>query len=259
MKKNFPYFMVSLSPWPIIMSINLMNFLVSTIIWINMKNFLLMTLMFFNILVVMFLWNRDIVRESTFMGKHTLTLKNMIKMSMIMFILSELFFFISFFWTFFHSSISPSIEIDMVWPPKAIKVFNFNEIPLLNTFTLVTSGFLVTISHHQLINNNMSKSIKMMMFTILMGAYFSTIQLLEYKESYFCLNDSVYSSIFFISTGFHGIHVIVGTLFLMVSMFRMYNMHFSKIQNINYELSIWYWHFVDIIWLFLYFFYYVLV
>nr|QHD26499.1 cytochrome c oxidase subunit III [Lepidotrigona flavibasis] len=259
MKKNFPYFMVKISPWPIIVSLNLMNFLFSTIIWINMKSTVLMSLIFLNLLSSFFVWNRDIVRESTFMGKHTLTLKYMIKMSMIMFIFSELFFFISFFWTFFHSSISPSIEINMVWPPESIKLFNYKEIPLLNTFTLVTSGFLVTMSHQYLINNNMSKSMLLLAFTIFMGFYFSLMQMVEYNESYFCFNDSVYGSVFFISTGFHGIHVIVGTLFLTVSFYRMYSLHFSSIQNINYELAIWYWHFVDVIWLFLYFFYYVII
>uniref|UniRef100_UPI003D567CBC cytochrome c oxidase subunit III n=1 Tax=Geniotrigona thoracica TaxID=395500 RepID=UPI003D567CBC len=259
MKKNFPYFILKNSPWPIIVSFNLMNFLISIIIWINTKNLFIVSLMFLNLCLTKIMWNRDIIRESTFMGNHTFTIKNMIKFSMIMFIVSELFFFISFFWTFFHSSISPSIEINMIWPPKMIKVFNYFEIPLLNTFTLITSGFLVTLSHLYMIKNMMNKSLLMLLFTIIMGFYFSIIQLIEYNNSFFCFNDSIYGSIFFLSTGFHGIHVLIGTLMLLISLIRMKMMHFSIIHSINYELSLWYWHFVDMIWLFLYFFYYVMI
>nr|YP_010471417.1 cytochrome c oxidase subunit III [Tetragonula pagdeni]UVG40752.1 cytochrome c oxidase subunit III [Tetragonula pagdeni] len=259
MKKNFPYLLVTISPWPIISSFNLMNFLISIVVWINLKNYSILILTFSNLFMVFALWNRDIVRESTFMGGHTLIVKLMIKFSMVMFILSELFFFISFFWTFFHSSISPSIEINMVWPPKMIKVFEYTEIPLLNTLTLITSGFFVTLSHLSLVMSNLKKSLKTLFCTILMGVYFSMVQMVEYFNSSFCINDSVYGSIFFISTGFHGIHVLVGTMFLTVSLARMYSMHFSTIHHINYELSVWYWHFVDVIWLFLYSFYYVLI
>nr|ACI25431.1 cytochrome c oxidase subunit III [Tetragonula pagdeni] len=259
MKKNFPYLLVTISPWPIIASFNLMNFLVSIVIWINLKEYSIVSFTLFNLSMVFALWNRDIIRESTFMGGHTLVVKMMIKFSMFMFILSELFFFISFFWTFFHSSISPSIEINMVWPPKMVQVFNYTEIPLLNTLTLITSGFFVTLSHLNLVMNKLSKSLATLFYTILMGMYFSLVQMLEYFNAGFCINDSVYGSIFFISTGFHGIHVLVGTMFLMVSLARMRMMHFSVIHHINYELSVWYWHFVDVIWLFLYFFYYVLI
>nr|YP_010892923.1 cytochrome c oxidase subunit III [Tetragonula iridipennis]WJQ22758.1 cytochrome c oxidase subunit III [Tetragonula iridipennis] len=259
MNKNFPYLLVTMSPWPIIISLNLMNFLISIVVWINFKNYSIVFLMFSNLLLAFTLWNRDIVRESTFMGGHTFIVKMMIKLSMGMFILSELFFFISFFWTFFHSSISPSIEINMAWPPKMIKVLNYTEIPLLNTLTLITSGFFVTLSHLNLVMNMLDKSLKTLFYTILMGLYFSVVQMLEYFNSGFCINDSVYGSIFFISTGFHGIHVLVGTVFLMVSFARMYSMHFSTIHHINYEMSVWYWHFVDVIWLFIYSFYYVLI
>nr|YP_009115753.1 cytochrome c oxidase subunit III [Melipona scutellaris]AJC00748.1 cytochrome c oxidase subunit III [Melipona scutellaris] len=259
MKKNFPFFMVKNSPWPIIMSFNLMNMLISIILWIYMKKYFLFTIMTINILMIKILWFRDIIRESTFQGNHTYFIKMMLKFSMIMFIISELFFFISFFWTFFHSSISPSIEINMMWPPKMIKIFNYTEIPLLNTFTLITSGFFITLSHLYFLNNNFLKSMKMLMFTIMLGLYFSMIQIIEYKNAYFCINDSIYGSIFFLSTGFHGIHVLIGTLMLIISFIRLYKNHFSLIHHINFELSIWYWHFVDVIWLFLYLFYYTLI
>lgn len=259
MNKNFPYLLVTIRPWPIIISINLINFLIRIVVWINFKNYSVMLLTFVSLFMVFTLWNRDIVRERTFMGGHTLIVKIIIKFSIVMFILSELFFFISFFWTFFHRSISPSIEINIVWPPKIIEVLNYTEIPLLNTITLITSGFFVTLRHLNLVMGKLENRLKTLFYTILMGLYFSMVQILEYFNAGFCLNDRVYGSIFFISTGFHGIHVLVGTIFLIVSLARMYRMHFSTIHHINYELSVWYWHFVDAIWLFLYSFYYILI
>nr|DBA43499.1 TPA_asm: COX3 [Bombus convexus] len=259
MKKNFPFHMVTLSPWPIIVSFNLLNTMLSLILWMYMNNILSIT---FNISISsisILLWFRDIVRESTFQGMHSLYIIKMLKFSMIMFIVSELFLFISFFWTFFHNSISPSIEINLIWPPKMIKIFNPFEIPLLNSITLIMSGFTVTLSHHYILNNKFNLSISMLSYTIILGSYFTLMQLFEYYNSFFCINDSIYGSIFFLSTGFHGIHVIMGTLMLSYSLIRMMNKHFSNIHHINFEFSIWYWHFIDVIWLFIYMFYYIMM
>nr|DBA43707.1 TPA_asm: COX3 [Bombus melanurus] len=259
MKKNFPFHMVTISPWPIIVSLNLMNLLMSIILWIYMNNLMIMIFNLLNLLLSMLMWFRDIVRESTFQGMHTMYIMLMLKFSMIMFIVSELFFFISFFWTFFHNSISPSIEINLMWPPKMIKFFNPFEIPLLNSIILIMSGFTVTLSHYNLLNNNMKSSLMTLSMTIILGIYFNIMQIFEYYNSFFCINDSIYGSIFFLSTGFHGIHVLMGTLMLMYSLIRMLNNHFSSIHHINFEFSIWYWHFVDVIWLFIYMFYYILM
>lgn len=259
MKKNFPFFLVKIRPWPIIISLNLINLLIRIILWIYLKLLFLIFIIFINLIFIKILWFRDIIRERTFLGYHTFYIKIILKFRIVIFIISEFFFFFSFFWTFFHSSISPSIEINIIWPPKIIKVFNYIEIPLLNTFTLITSGFYITLSHLYFLNNLFWKRLKSLFFTILIGLYFSFVQIFEYKNSYFCINDRIYGSIFFLSTGFHGIHVLVGTLILIVSLFRIYFCHFSLIHCINYELSIWYWHFVDVIWLFLYLFYYVLI
>nr|YP_009528957.1 cytochrome c oxidase subunit III [Apis andreniformis]AGI56720.1 cytochrome c oxidase subunit III [Apis andreniformis]AHC32070.1 Cytochrome c oxidase subunit III [Apis andreniformis]BBC54799.1 cytochrome oxidase subunit 3 [Apis andreniformis] len=259
MKKNFPFHMVTNSPWPIIMSFSLLNMLMSTIIWIYLSNNLIMVLNLFNTMLTVISWFRDIIRESTFQGVHTMYVSNFLKFSMVLFILSELMFFVSFFWTFFHSSISPSIEVDMIWPPKDIKFFNPFEIPLLNSFILVTSGFTVTLSHYYLINNNARLSKNYLFFSIFLGVYFTILQSIEYMNSYFCFNDSIYGSIFFMATGFHGLHVLIGSMFLIVSFYRMNKVHFSNMHNINFELAIWYWHFVDVIWLFLYTFIYLMI
>nr|DBA43941.1 TPA_asm: COX3 [Bombus terricola] len=259
MKKNFPFHMVTISPWPIILSINLLNLMLSTILWIYLNNMMLMIINLIMLILVTLMWFRDIIRESTFQGMHSLLIISMMKFSMIMFIISELFFFISFFWTFFHNSISPSIEINFSWPPSMIKFFNPFEIPLLNSIILIMSGFTVTLSHYNLLNNKFKPSMLNLMFTIILGFYFNMMQMFEYYNSFFCINDSIFGSIFYLSTGFHGIHVLIGTLMLLYSFIRMNKNHFSSIHHINFEFSIWYWHFVDVIWLFIYMFYYILM
>nr|DBA43512.1 TPA_asm: COX3 [Bombus citrinus] len=259
MKKNFPFHMVTPSPWPIMISMNLMNLLMSLISWIYLNNFMFSMFNLLTFLMSMMMWFRDIIRESTFQGYHSFYITSMMKFSMILLIISELFFFISFFWTFFHNSMSPSIEINSFWPPKMIKFFNPLEIPLMNSITLILSGLTVTLSHYNMLNNNMKSSMLNLILTISLGTYFNLMQIFEYSNSFFCINDSIYGSIFFLSTGFHGTHVMIGTLMLSYSLLRMYKNHFSPIHHINYELSIWYWHFVDVIWLFIYMFYYIIM
>nr|YP_011014815.1 cytochrome c oxidase subunit III [Gergithoides gibbosus]WQB38496.1 cytochrome c oxidase subunit III [Gergithoides gibbosus] len=252
MKKNHPFHMVTKSPWPILTSINLMTTLLGVVLWITKKENYLMNLGLLMTTLCTMLWWRDVVRESTFQGNHTKLVKKGIKMGMILFITSEIMFFISFFWSFFHSSISPSIELGMNWPPKSIKPFNPMEVPLLNTIILLSSGVSITWSHQSLLSNKLKKSINSLTITIIMGIYFTFLQKWEYDQSTFTISDSIYGSTFFLSTGFHGIHVIVGTIFLITCLLRMKKLHFSKNQHLGFELASWYWHFVDVIWLILY-------
>nr|QWS05460.1 cytochrome c oxidase subunit III [Zecheuna tonkinensis] len=252
MKKNHPFHLVTKSPWPIIMSINIMNMMVGTTMWLTNKQKTTMILGTMMILICMFLWWRDVTRESTFQGNHTKLVVKGLKMGMIMFILSEIMFFVSFFWAFFHSSLSPSIEIGMNWPPKSIKTFNPMEVPMLNTMILLSSGVSITWAHQSILMNKKKNFNKSMLITILLGVYFSILQKWEYSESSFTMADSIYGSTFFISTGFHGIHVIIGTTFILVSMLRGMNLHFSNKHHLGFEAASWYWHFVDVVWLFLY-------
>lgn len=198
------------------------------------------------------LWWRDVIRESTFQGNHTKKVVKGIKIGIILFIVSEIIFFSSFFWTFFHSSLSPSIEIGINWPPKSIKSFNPIEIPLLNTIILISSGVTITWSHQRLLANKKKKSIKSIYLTILLGIYFTFLQKWEYTQARFTISDSVYGSTFFITTGFHGIHVIVGTIFLSVCAIRIKIIHFSNKRHLGFEAASWYWHFVDVVWILLY-------
>nr|YP_010531286.1 cytochrome c oxidase subunit III [Mileewa lamellata]UXX17545.1 cytochrome c oxidase subunit III [Mileewa lamellata] len=249
---NHPFHLVNNSPWPITSSIGVMTLVSGLIYWFFMFNLNLMFLGLMIIILTMIQWWRDIIRESTFQGFHTKKVSKSMKMGMMLFIISEVFFFLSFFWAFFHSSLSPSMEIGMTWPPMGIKPFNPMNIPLLNTIILISSGISLTWAHNSLLNKNLNQTLKSTILTIMLGMYFSLLQLYEYMESPFCVSDSIYGSSFFMSTGFHGLHVIIGTIFITVSMMRIMKLHFSKNHHMGFEASAWYWHFVDVVWLFLY-------
>lgn len=175
---------------------------------------------------------------------------------MILFITSEIFFFLSFFWAFFHSSLSPDIFIGQRWPCKGIKAFNPIGIPLINTIILLRSGITLTASHHFIIIGNKKKCNNFLFITIFLGVYFTFLQFIEYKEASFTIADSIYGSTFFIATGFHGLHVLIGTIFLLVCFIRRLKNHFSSYHHFGFEAAAWYWHFVDVVWLFLYIFIY---
>nr|YP_010547197.1 cytochrome c oxidase subunit III [Leptocimbex linealis]UYK52110.1 cytochrome c oxidase subunit III [Leptocimbex linealis] len=251
-KMNHPFHLVDFSPWPLLGSFSTMILLMGSIKWFHYNNNNLMFLGMMLTLMIMFQWWRDIVRESTYQGNHTTFVMNGLQWGMILFIISEILFFVSFFWAFFHSSLSPNIEIGMMWPPKGIKPFNPMHIPLLNTIILITSGMTITWSHHSIMNNNKNEALKSLKMTVILGILFSMLQAFEYNEAPFSIASSIYGSIFFMATGFHGIHVLIGTTFLFVNLIRMKNNHFSIFHHFGFEASAWYWHFVDVVWLFLY-------
>lgn len=250
--QNHPFHLVDYRPWPITASIGTITSISGLIIWFYKNNLFLFTIGNIIILLTLYQWWRDITRERTFQGIHTSNVQKRLKLGIILFIISELFFFISFFWAFFHRSLSPSIEIGIIWPPKGINRFNPFQIPLLNTIILLTSGITVTWAHHNLLNNNFSQTTQRLFFTIILGIYFTILQGYEYIESQFTIADSIYGSTFFIATGFHGIHVIIGTSFLLICLIRHIKFHFSKSRHFGFEAAAWYWHFVDLIWLFLF-------
>nr|QKK69303.1 cytochrome c oxidase subunit III [Anterhynchium abdominale] len=249
---NHPFHLVTLSPWPILLSFNLMFLFIGFIKWFNYYNFYLMMYSFLLLFMILLQWWRDVTRESTFQGCHTMSVINNMRMGMILFIISEIFFFISLFWTYFHSSLAPSIEIGMLWPPKGIKMFNPYDIPLLNSIILISSGMTISWSHYSMISNKMKNSFLSLNITILLGLIFSFFQYIEYNEAPFTISDSSFGSIFFLTTGFHGLHVIIGTMFLIICSIRMISNHFSFKHHFGFEAAIWYWHFVDIVWLFVY-------
>nr|YP_009731535.1 cytochrome c oxidase subunit III [Hypoaspis linteyini]QHQ98578.1 cytochrome oxidase subunit 3 [Hypoaspis linteyini] len=250
-----PFHMVLPSPWPILGSFSALMFMASFIFWFNFKNpFILMS--FLSVILIMYLWWRDIIRESLFEGSHSSVVKKGLKLGMILFILSEVLFFLSFFWAFFHSSLAPDIEIGTSWPPIGITPFNPYHIPLLNTIILLSSGFSVTWAHHSIIKGDLNKAFTSLLLTVILGIYFSILQAFEYNQSSFCISDSIFGTTFFLTTGFHGIHVLIGTIFLMINLYRLNSFQFNKYQHFSFEAAAWYWHFVDVVWLFLYTFIY---
>nr|YP_010958743.1 cytochrome c oxidase subunit III [Baronia brevicornis]WNB35761.1 cytochrome c oxidase subunit III [Baronia brevicornis] len=252
MNHNHPYHLVDYSPWPLTSAIGTMTLVTGMIKWFHNLEINLLILGYIIVITTMYQWWRDVSREGFLQGKHTILVSNGLRWGMILFIISEIFFFISFFWAFFHSSLSPNIEIGTMWPPMGITPFNPFQIPLLNTIILITSGITVTWAHHALMENNFSQTTQSLFITIMLGLYFTMLQAYEYYEAPFSIADSIYGSTFYMATGFHGLHVIIGTIFLIVCFFRHLNKNFSKNHHFGFEAAAWYWHFVDVVWLFLY-------
>nr|YP_010561846.1 cytochrome c oxidase subunit 3 [Colossendeis brevirostris]UYX57807.1 cytochrome c oxidase subunit 3 [Colossendeis brevirostris] len=251
-KQYHPFHLVNQSPWPLTGAIGGMIMLVGLIELIYSNSILMMMMGIIILTLTMYQWWRDVIREATFQGHHTSNVNEGMRLGMILFIVSEIMFFFSFFWTFFHSSLSPSIEIGMMWPPLNIKMFNPLSIPLLNTLILISSGVTVTWSHHSIINNNFKNAKNALLMTVILGMYFSILQGWEYFEAPFSFSDSCFGSTFFMATGFHGLHVIIGSVFLLISLSRLSNFHYNLMNHFGFEAAAWYWHFVDVVWLFLY-------
>ena len=206
----------------------------------------------FSVIACMFFWWRDVVREGTLEGCHTNIVQLGLRYGMILFIVSEVMFFFAFFWAFFAASIAPTIEIGNVWPPKGIEAFNPFEVPLVNTLILLCSGATITYSHHAITAGDKKGAVWGLVLTIVLAIIFTFFQAFEYVTAAFSISDGIFGSTFFMATGFHGFHVFVGTLFLCVCLVRMLLNHFSDEHHFGFEAAAFYWHFVDIVWLFLY-------
>lgn len=249
---NHPFHLVDYSPWPLTGAIGAITTVSGIVKWFHQYDISLFTLGNIITILTVYQWWRDVSREGTYQGLHTYSVTIGLRWGIILFILSEILFFVSFFWAFFHRSLSPAIELGASWPPAGIISFNPFQIPLLNTAILLASGVTVTWAHHSLMEGNHSQTTQGLFFTVLLGIYFTILQAYEYIEAPFTIADSIYGSTFFIATGFHGLHVLIGTTFLLVCLLRHINNHFSKIHHFGFEAAAWYWHFVDIVWLFLY-------
>lgn len=246
-----PFHLVTLSPWPLVTSFTLFILTAGTVIYFNGyanplggSGAILVILGFITTVSVVTLWFRDVVTEGTFLGDHTSIVQKGITMGVGLFIVSEVFFFISVFWSFFHSSLAPAVEIGSQWPPMGIATINPFELPLLNTVLLLSSGAGITYAHHSLIQGNRRGAIVGTIITILLAIFFTVCQGIEYSNAGFTFADSVFGSSFFFSTGFHGIHVLVGTAFIAVAFFRILSYHLTDHHHLGFEASILYWHFV---------------
>lgn len=250
--RQHPYHLVDIRPWPLTSSIRAIILTTGLVKWFHQFRITLLLLRIIGLLLNIIQWWRDVTREGTYQGFHTLIVIKGLRWGIILFIISEILFFFSFFWAFFHSRLSPTLEIGNSWPPLNIKPFNPFQIPLLNTAILLTSGATVTWSHHAILSSNHTQALQRLSFTIILGIYFTALQALEYFEASFTIADSIYRTTFFVATGFHGLHVIIGTSFLIICLLRLSQYHFSPKHHVGFEAAAWYWHFVDVVWLFLY-------
>jgi cytochrome c oxidase subunit III len=264
--KNHDYHLVEPSPWPFVASVSAFVMAVGAVM--TMKSMTMAGLKLgpyflgaglLGVLYVMYAWWADIIKEAQ-QGDHTRVVQIHHRYGMIMFIASEVMFFVAWFWAYFDASIYSNEAIQYarveklggVWPPKGIEVFNPWHLPLLNTLILLTSGTTVTWAHHALLEGN-NKAVKQALWvTIILGALFSVVQAYEYGHAAFGFSGHIYGATFFMATGFHGFHVLIGTIFLGVCLYRAYKEHFSPQQHLGFEFAAWYWHFVDVVWLFLF-------
>lgn len=249
-----PYHLVDPSSHPLTASIGLLGLTVGGVMLFHgYNNGGLVSILGLTVLILTsVLWWIDTVREGTFQGHHTTYVVKGLKIGMILFIVSEVMFFFSIFWAFLHSSLSVSVELGSVWPPKGIEPLNVWEVPLLNTVILLSSGATVTYSHHSLVARDRDGAIKGLVLTIALGALFTLLQGLEYYNSPFSIADGIYGTTFYFSTGFHGLHILIGSIFLIVGLVRLINYHFTSTHHVGYASAILYWHFVDVVWLFLF-------
>nr|QVX31187.1 cytochrome c oxidase subunit 3 [Pelagomacellicephala iliffei] len=247
-----PFHLVEFSPWPLTAATGALLLTSGLTMWFHGFNMFTMILGLIIIFSSMIQWWRDVIRESTFLGFHTSLVTKGLRWGMILFILSEILFFFAFFWAFFQSSLSPTPELGCTWPPTGIYPLNPFAIPLLNTAVLLASGVTVTWAHHALMEANRKEAIQALSMTVMLGIYFTLLQLMEYSSAPFTIADSVYGTTFFVATGFHGLHVLIGSSFLSVTLLRAIFHQFSSGHHFGFEAAAWYWHFVDVVWIFLY-------
>lgn len=266
---NHEYHLVDPSPLPIFTAFSLLIMAVGGIMFMHnyvMGN-LILPLGLVLVVSCMFSWWKDVIFEGRQQHAHTAVVQKGLSIGMILFILSEVMFFVAFFWAFFHARLFPhemAIDdpwsvVESLWPPKGIVTLDPWNLPLMNTLILLLSGTTVTWAHWALENYKREEAIKALRITIFLGVSFTLLQAYEYHHATFSFTEGIYSSTFYMATGFHGFHVIIGTIFLTVSYFRAKAGHYDKGNNmLGFEFAAWYWHFVDVVWILLFFFIYVL-
>ena len=247
-----PFHLVEFSPWPLTGSIGALILTIGLTSWFHFNSIFCLIIRLLIILLTIIQWWRDIIRERTYIGFHTNLVTIGLQAGIILFIISEILFFFAFFWAFFHRRLAPTPDLGCKWPPTGIYPINPFSIPLLNTVVLLSRGVTVTWAHHRIIEGSYKNSIFALIFTIILGIYFTFLQASEYYETSFSISDRVYGATFFIATGFHGLHVLIGSTFLFICFLRIIIKHFSINHHFGFEAAAWYWHFVDIVWIFLY-------
>jgi cytochrome c oxidase subunit 3 len=259
--KHHDYHLVNPSPWPFVGAISAFVLAVGVVTWMHSYSWgpLALGIGLIGVLYTMLMWWWDVVKEAQH-GDHTPVVMMSHRYGMILFIASEVMFFVAWFWAYFNVALFPNAPHEFartaltggVWPPKGIETFDPWHLPLLNTLILLTSGTTVTWAHHALIEGDKQGVRNGLICTIILGVLFTTCQAYEYSHAAFGFSGNVYGATFFMATGFHGFHVIVGTIFLTVCLYRAYLDQFTVRHHLGFEFAAWYWHFVDVVWLFLF-------
>jgi cytochrome c oxidase subunit 3 len=247
-----PYHLVNPSPWPLIGSFSGGALAVGAVLYMHYGTVWLMVLGFLAVLATMVGWWRDVIRESVVEKAHSGITKIGMRYGMMLFIASEVMFFVAFFWAYFDASLFPKEATGFVWPPEGIETFDPFHLPFLMTLVLLLSGTTVTWAHHALQQGKNQEAAQALGITVVLGVFFSILQIYEYSHAAFGFTEGIYPSTFFMATGFHGFHVVIGTIFLAVCWWRTVKGHFSPNSHFGFEAAAWYWHFVDVVWLFLF-------
>jgi cytochrome c oxidase subunit 3 len=265
--KNHDYHLVDPSPWPLVGSISATIMATGAVMWMKAMTLggmklgpLIFGIGLLGVLYTFLAWWMDVVREAEHEGHHTRVVQMHHRYGMLMFIASEVMFFVAWFWAFFDASLFSGEAINYtrkeftggVWPPVGIQTFDPWHLPLLNTLILLTSGTTVTWAHHALIHGDRKGLKQGLWLTVILGVLFTVCQVYEYSHASFAFSGHIYGATFFMATGFHGAHVVIGTIFLAICLYRAYLGHFKPQQHLGFEFAAWYWHFVDVVWLFLF-------
>jgi cytochrome c oxidase subunit 3 len=258
--KHHDYHLVDPSPWPITGSIGALCLAIGFIYFMHGGTLWAITPGVLIVLYTMLMWWRDVVIEGEYQGFHTRVVQLSLRYGMMLFIASEVMFFVAWFWAYYNVALFPAETAEFArtaltgghWPPKGIETFNPWEVPLLNTLLLLTSGTTVTWAHHAMIHGDREGVKRALGLTIFLGICFTLCQVYEYSHAAFSYSGHIYGATFFMATGFHGFHVIVGTIFLGVCLLRVFMGQFSPTHHFGFEAAAWYWHFVDVVWLFLF-------
>lgn len=231
------YHIVNPSPWPLTGAFSALLLTSGLVIWFHYNSITLLTLGLLTNILTIYQWWRDVIREGTYQGHHTPIVQKGLRYGIILFIVSEVFFFAGFFWAFYHSSLVPTHDLGGCWPPTGISPLNPLEVPLLNTSVLLASGVSITWAHHSLIEGKRNHINQALLITIILGLYFTILQASEYFETSFSISDGIYGSTFFMATGFHGLHVIIGSTFLIVCLLRQLKFHFTSKHHFGFEAA----------------------
>src|SRR5499425_3837433 len=270
-KPHHDYHLVNPSPWPAVGATSAFVAAVGAILWMHqMVTYapLVLGAGAIGIAYTMIGWWRDVIHEAEVEGDHTRVVQISHRYGMILFIASEVMFFVAWFWAYFNTALFPADIVNQAgevignvqrtdvlggqWPPKGIETFDPWHLPLLNTLILLTSGTTVTWAHHALLENDRQGLKWGLICTILLGLTFTCVQAYEYSHAHFHFSGNIYGATFFMATGFHGAHVIIGSTFLIVCLIRAQLGQFTPKQHLGFEFCAWYWHFVDVVWLFLF-------